>query len=260
MGKKSQPEWDQVANKPIMYEAMDNRGRVVSTRTGDLFHDGLIAPEGTEIEVMEAGRETNYPFKVFLTPAALRVFNENPPDAKAGRMALFHQVFSVLNIIIRQRKNQEGETILFSVAIGDSKGIKQSLKLEGLAGNTSKGQPSITVMMPGEKSSLNMTGIQFRSLEDCVCFKNKCKYYNGVIQQEGKPGWVHICKAFPAEIPTEIWRGTRLHSEPLPNQGNKACFERADTFGEMEMFKSKRGSMNHFTYGRKLIGHPNLTT
>ena len=43
-----------------------------------------------------------------------------------------------------------------------------------------------------------------------------CKHYN---PETG------TCKAFPNEIPNEIYLGDNDHSKPLPGQGNEIVFE-----------------------------------
>ena len=56
-------------------------------------------------------------------------------------------------------------------------------------------------------------------------------------EQPGK----HICQAFPQGIPDEIPAGKNDHLKPMPGQNNPVVYERASSYAEMEMFKTKRG-------------------
>ena len=69
----------------------------------------------------------------------------------------------------------------------------------------------------------------------CICFKRMCRHF------DGKAGKGYVCKAFPAGIPGEITSGKEEHLAPLPGQTNQIAYERAKSYSEMEMFKSKRG-------------------
>jgi hypothetical protein len=77
---------------------------------------------------------------------------------------------------------------------------------------------------------------------DCECFKRMCRHYSGDSQKSGKDEFLHTCNAFPEGIPPEICRGKNPHSSPVSGQANGIVFEKSPSYGEMEMFKSKRGA------------------
>jgi len=79
-------------------------------------------------------------------------------------------------------------------------------------------------------------------LTACSCFNRMCKFYEGMEESNnpGRPG-KHICKAFPKGIPDEIVTGKNEHLASMPGQNNNKVFERASSYAQMEMFKSKRG-------------------
>lgn len=61
------------------------------------------------------------------------------------------------------------------------------------------------------------------------CFTRNCKHFIGVKQiDEDEQTEFLACKAFPEGIPDEIAYGENLHSEPMPDQGNKIVFEKGD--------------------------------
>jgi hypothetical protein len=76
---------------------------------------------------------------------------------------------------------------------------------------------------------------------ECACFTRMCRHYSGV-SHTGKEAFLHTCNAFPDGIPPEIRDGKNPHAIPLPGQANGIIYQKAPSYGEMEMFKSKRGA------------------
>ncbi len=81
-----------------------------------------------------------------------------------------------------------------------------------------------------------------KPLFECACFTRMCRNYGGVSQEAGNPEFLHICIAFPEGIPMEICGGKNQHAAPLPGQSNDTVFEKAPSYGDMEMYRSKRGA------------------
>ncbi len=80
-------------------------------------------------------------------------------------------------------------------------------------------------------------------LTACSCFKRMCKHYEGILESDNpKRDGKHVCKAFPNGIPEDIVTGKNEHSAIVPLQNNNEIYERARSYAEMELYKSKRGS------------------
>jgi hypothetical protein len=60
-----------------------------------------------------------------------------------------------------------------------------------------------------------------------------CRHYGGFVRVQ------HVCIAFPKGIPDEIITGEYEHLTALPGQESVTCYERADSYVEMEIFKPK---------------------
>jgi len=193
------------------------------------------------IDVTEMAEGARLNFQTFVTPVVWQSIRDLSDCNGIKPKENLRFVLHILNIAVFRRKDQRGEMIHFAIPTIDPQRRIRSLKLKAFIGCTPMGYPVFTVMMPSEEGGMNMTKERCGSLEECECFKKRCKHYSGMIQKNDQPGWIHICKAFPYGIPPEIWEGKDQHFKPLGDQRNNVVFEKAETYAGMELFRPKRG-------------------
>jgi hypothetical protein len=65
----------------------------------------------------------------------------------------------------------------------------------------------------------------------CKCEERECKHYKGIKEVDMPEGvetlCVHVCEAFPEEIPEDILLGDNLHDKPIDGD-NGIQFEAND--------------------------------
>ncbi len=191
------------------------------------------------LDVTRIASKAGLKIPTLVSPAVWEIINEGMRNSKQYMPGRLWFMLHTLALIVGKRKAGKGGPIHFSLKIDDMHKKTKLLRLTALVGCSDAGQPSFSIVLPNEEEGRKMERGS-RCLLECDCFKRMCRFYGGVIMKE-ETGLRHVCIAFPEGIPEEIWQGRSRHLESFPEQRNDVVFQKAVTYQEMEMFKSKKG-------------------